>query len=317
MGDMKRYKSYPTEHDHEFLPDDSYDRLTAVLRELPKGHVVRWTDMTYIEGVYVGSVDVWADEVCDRARLSWAWTIEDPDREKPEWEEDEEFAEIAGDDWFTIAVPPDTTYTHDDPYLRKPQPAWYPETIDRVLEGWVAEHTGRTALRFRSDPDLVTPLELRLREQQRESEAFPKWYKVEELDINDGQDQRVLEAVQGLPRDFVIRWHDDIVYQDGMYHLRVDVWAPAICEPVGLLNAWDIRDEPRDCDCPEGMGMDLQVPRDATVDDWPTWKPETINQVLEAWVADYARRPDLRFEVDTSLVSPMGARRDDRPTSSG
>lgn len=289
---MVEYKSYPTWHDHEWRADSALERVIDALRSLPKHALIRWHDLVYADGVYQGAIDVWAPAVSHPAGLGWAWTIHE------DWKGPVSDDEQHG---LSIHITPDTT-------SQDGEAAWYPETVSRALQEWAATHADRDDLRFISDPSLVTALARVLEEAKREAEIDPKLYTIEDLQGLEYQDEVVMEVLRRLPKNSVINWHDDVAYRNGTYRVSIDVWAPSICEAAGLNQVWMIDDSGRECDCPEGVGLDLYVPRDSTIDSHPVWRPETISRVLEAWAVDHAHRPDLRFEVDVGLESPMARR---------
>jgi hypothetical protein len=123
----------------------------------------------------------------------------------------------------------------------------------------------------------------------------------------DHHDYTYVESIVGLlrtlPPGHVIRWHDPLVFEDSMMHGGVDIWAPVICDPLRIGWAWTINDAPTD----DAGPLEIVVPSDEVVDQQAAWQLSTINRALRCWAADHADRPDLRFTVDTTLISPMAA----------
>ncbi|MBA2529603.1 MAG: hypothetical protein H0V19_06505 [Euzebyales bacterium] len=123
--------------------DELLDELAHLLRRLPAGMVIHWgDDASGDEPVLTGSLCVWAPEIARPLGLNWIWTIDTREgyrRLDPE----------AGPGPLNLLVPYDVTDAagHE---------GWRPELVNQVLQDWLVAHSGRSDLRFRFDPELMS-----------------------------------------------------------------------------------------------------------------------------------------------------------------
>lgn len=138
--------------------DELLDDLTQLLRRLPAETVIPWSDdASGDEPVLSGWLDVWAPELARPLGLNWVWTIDTP-------------KECRGLDPESLPGPLNLVVPYDvaDGVGHE---GWPPELLNRVLEDWVAVHSGRCDLRFRFDPELVSDMVRELSERGDELSA--------------------------------------------------------------------------------------------------------------------------------------------------
>jgi hypothetical protein len=176
---------------------NGYGALVAALKSLPPDAEISWTQhhQDYF-GVLTGYVDVYAPIVCDPAGLSRGWTVRVPEVTNREiasptiiehpgiwtaWMAYEPEADFPMETLRALFVSKSATGKGSNApvvdHLRKvimelPEESalqiakgWEPVDISRIVQNWIAEHTGRTDLTLVYDASVEDPLTAELQDR--------------------------------------------------------------------------------------------------------------------------------------------------------